>query len=98
MTCHLAERFACLPTLLVKRLAFGHISGFEPVGCLYIHRLVEQLVALACGDITDRGETVGMVRSLFLHRVLGNHIQFRRHLVAVISLKVVVERLAVAGN
>ena len=37
-----------------------------------------------------------MVRSLFLHRVFGNHIQLIRHLVSVIRLEIVVERLAVS--
>ena len=38
-----------------------------------------------------------MVRRLFLHGVLGHHIQLLRHLVAVIALEIVIERLAVTG-
>ena len=38
------------------------------------------------------------MRRLFLHGVFGDHVQFLRHLVAVVCLKIVVERLAVSGD
>ena len=36
--------------------------------------------------------------SLFLHGVLADHIQFVRHLIAVIALEIVVEGFAIAGD
>ena len=92
------QGFPRLGTPGVKGFAFGHIGGFEAVGRLYVHFLVEQLCALAGGDVADRGETIGGMRRLLLDRMLGNHIQLLRHLVAVIAFEIVVQRFPVSGD
>ena len=92
---HLAQGFTGFGTFAVEIFPLGHIGRFKTIGRLYIHFLVEQLGTLTRRDIADRCEAIGGVGSLFLDRVLGHHVEFRRHLVAVVAFEIVVQRLAV---
>ena len=90
------QGFTGLLTFRVEIFSFRHIGGFESVRGDDIDGFIQQLLALACSQVTDSGEAVSPMRRLFLHRMLAHHIQFRRHLVSVITLEIVVQRLSVA--
>ncbi len=89
----LARRLA----LAGERRALRHEVVLEPVGQHHVDRLVEQLFALAGGDLAHRGEAVDVFRRLALYGVLALHVELGGHLVAVVSLEIVVEGLVVAG-
>ena len=57
----------------------------KPIHQHHICRLVQQLLAFVVGNLTDRSKAIHMMRSLLLNRMLCLHIEFTRHLVAIIS-------------
>ena len=97
-TCYVKQTLAGCGTLLVECLALWHEVVFEAIRQHYVHRLVHKLLAF-CGCYIAHGcEAVYVERCLLLNRVFALHVQLGSHLVAVICLKVFVERLVVAGN
>ena len=84
-------------TLASEGGATGHEVGLETVGKHDVGGLVEQLGALAGGEVADGGEAVGTVGGLFLDAVLGLHVELGGHLVAMVAVEVLIEQLVVAG-
>ena len=93
---HTMQGFARLGSFLIKILALRHIGRFKTVRRHDIYRFIQQLLALPRRDITHRCEAVCPMRRLFLHRMLGHHIQFVRHLISVVSLEIIVQRFTVS--
>ena len=98
LVCHFQKAFSRSFPLAAKRSPFGHKIVFKTIRQHHIGRLVEQLEALAGGDVAHRRETVGIVGRLLLDGMFALNIEFAGHLVAIIGEKIVVERLVVARN
>ena len=79
-------------------IASGYEVVLEAVGRDDVHGLVEELFALARGEVADGGEAVAIVRGSLFGGVLADHIEFSRHLVAVVAIEIVVQRLAIARD
>ena len=80
-----------------KSRARGHEIVFKTIHENGIATLVEQLLTLTGSDIADRGEAIDIVRRLPFNRVFSLHVQFGCHLIAVVGIKIVVQRLVVAS-
>ena len=77
--------------------AYRNKVRLKSVGRDYIRLFVKQLLALACSQVAHRSEAVGIVCGLLLGGVLADHVQLVSHLIAVIVIELIVQRLMVAG-
>ena len=58
----------------------------------------QQLLTFLGRDLAHRGKSIGSMGSRFFKRVLGLHVQFFCHLVAVIALHIIIQRFAIATD
>ena len=75
-----------LPLLIRSRSE----TVLESVGGHDVHRTPVELLALACGDVADSGENVGVACGHLLERMTGDDTEASRHLVAVIAFEILV--------
>ena len=74
----------------------GNKVGLEAVGG-HVRAAFQELCGLVGGDAADGGELVGSMGGGALNRVLGLHVQLAGHLIAVVGMQIVVQRLAVGA-
>ena len=96
--CYVEQTTACCRALTVELLALRHKVVLEAIGKYHVNGLVQQFGTLAGCDVTNGGETVDVSSCLLLDGLLALHVELVSHLVAVICLEIVVERLVVAGD
>ena len=90
----LAGREACAAGLYSD----GSQIALKTVGRHDVGTSVEQLLAFGGGDVAHGGEAVGRMGGGLFERVFRLHIQFTRHLVAIVGGQIVVKRFAVAAD
>ena len=95
---HLRQCLAGCSTVRAKCLPFRHEVRLKPIRRNDVHGLIQQLLALPRRQVAHRREAVGEMCRLLLRRVLAHHVQFLRHLVAVVVLEIVIQRLAVTRD
>ena len=82
---------------LGKLRALGHEIVFKAIWQHHIYWLVEQLLALAVGKAAHGCKAVGMPCTLLFNAMFGLHVQFLRHLVAVVAIEVSIQLLVVTA-
>ena len=95
--CHTEDARSGLLAHFLEVCGGRHEVSLKTVHQHLVARAVKQFRTFLCRHVRHGGEAIHVVCSLSLDGVLGSHIQFVRHLRAVVCPQIVVERLAVAG-
>ena len=95
---YVQEFGSCQLPLAGKRSAIGHKVVFKSIGQNRIYGLVQQLLALQSGNVAHRSEAVNIVGSTQFDGMFGLHIEFISHLIAIVGVEILIERLVVSGD